>query len=181
MREATIARNYAQALLALAAKANQVDVFGGLINGMADAVRENVVFRRFLEAPQVAEAAKREVLRKALSGKSPRHFALFVEKLVSNRRQMLLPEIAVEYANLVDEREGRVHATVTVSRSAASGEAEEISTKLSAALGKTVVAHLLVNPAILGGLVVRIGDSVMDGSVRRRLNALRGALVGARQ
>ncbi len=116
MHDATIARNYAQALLVLGARANQVDVFGGLINGLADALRENIVFRRFLEAPQVAEAAKRDVLRKALGDRSPRHFALFVEKLVSNRRQMLLPEIAVEYANLVDEREGRVHATVTVSR-----------------------------------------------------------------
>lgn len=179
MHQATIARNYAQALLTLAARGNQVDMCGGLINGLADAVREHEVFRRFLEAPQVAESAKREVLRKALAGGTPRHFALFVDKLVSNRRQMLLPEIAVEYANLVDEREGRVHATVTVSRTAQPGEAEELSKRLSEALKKSVVAHLMVNPAILGGVIVRVGDTVMDGSVRRRLNTLRGALVGA--
>jgi len=80
MRDATIARNYAQTLLALANKAKGVDAFGVLINGMADAVRENVVLRRFLAAPQVAEADKRGVLRKALEGKAPNTFVLFVEK-----------------------------------------------------------------------------------------------------
>jgi F-type H+-transporting ATPase subunit delta len=179
MRDATIAKNYAQALLALASKANQVDAFGALISGFADAVRQDVTLRRFLQAPQIAESVKRDVLRKALSDKAPVHFVRFVEKLVSNRRQMLIPEIAIEYVNLVDEQEGRVHATVTVAYTPRDGEAEEISKRLSASLGKAVVAHLTVNPAIIGGVVIRIGDTVMDGSVRRRLGALRAALVNA--
>lgn len=177
MRESTIARNYAQTLLALADKGKNADAFGGLISGLADAVRDNVVLRRFLAAPQVAESDKRSVLRKALEGRAPKAFVLFVEKLVSNRRQMLIPEIAIEYVSLVDQQAGRVHATVTVARAPKSGDAEEMSKRLSSALGKSVVAHLLVNPAILGGLIVRVGDSVMDGSVRRRLGALRQALV----
>jgi F-type H+-transporting ATPase subunit delta len=177
MRDETIARNYAQALIALANKGNGVDVFGGLISGLADAVRENVVLRRFLAAPQVAEAEKRAVLRKALEGRAPNTFVLFVEKLVSNRRQMLIPGIAIEYVNLVDQQAGRVHATVTVAQPPKPGDAEELSKRLSSALGKSVVAHMLVNPAILGGIIVRVGDSVMDGSVRRRLGALKQALV----
>jgi F-type H+-transporting ATPase subunit delta len=179
MRDATIARNYAQALLALANKAKQVDVFGGMINGVADAVRDNPVLQRFLAAPQISEDAKREILRKALGDKAPRTFVLFLEKLVSNRRQLLISAIAIEYVDLVDGQEGRVHALVTVARAPRAGEADEISKRLSAALNKAVVAHLTVNPAILGGLIVRIGDSVMDGSVRRRLGALRHALVNA--
>ena len=179
MRDATIARNYAHVLLELASRAEQVDVFGTLINALADAVREDAVLRRFLLAPQVAEGAKREVLRKALAGTAPRGFVLFVEKLVSNRRQMLIPGIAVEFANLLDEREGRVHATVSIVREPQAGDAADLSQRLSKALGKTVVAHLAVDPAILGGLIVRVGDTVMDGSVRRRLGALRQALVSA--
>jgi F-type H+-transporting ATPase subunit delta len=179
MRDATIAKNYAQALLALATKANQVDVFAGLIGGMADAVRQDPVLRRFLQAPQVAGVIKRDVLRKALSDKAPKHFVAFIEKLVSNRRQMLIPEIAIEFVDLVDQQQGRVHATVTVAQAPRDGEADELSKRLSAALGKEVVAHLVVNPAILGGVVVRIGDTVMDGSVRRRLGVLRQKLVNA--
>jgi F-type H+-transporting ATPase subunit delta len=181
MRNETIARNYAHALLSLATKAKQVDVFAGLINGMADAVRETPLLRVFLQAPHVAESAKREVLRKALTGKAPATFVRFIEKLVSNRRQTLVPEIAVEFADLVDQQEGRVHATVTVAHKPADGDAAALSKRLSKALGKEVVAHLTVNPAILGGLIVRIGDTVMDGSVRRRLGALRHALATARR
>ena len=55
----------------------------------------------------------------------------------------------------------------------------QLSQRLSKALGKEVVAHVTVNPAILGGMIVRVGDTVMDGSVRRRLGALRHALGGA--
>lgn len=179
MRDATIARNYAQALLALATKANQVDTFAALINGTSEAVRQDVSLRRFLEAPQISEGEKREVLRKAFGDKAPKSFVRFLEKLVSNRRQLLIPEIAIEYVNLVDNQQGRVHATVTVAKVPRDGEAEDFSKRLSAALGKAVVAHLTVNPAILGGVVVRIGDTVMDGSVRRRLGALRQALVNA--
>jgi F-type H+-transporting ATPase subunit delta len=179
MRNETIARNYAQALLALATKSNEVDQFGGMIIGMAETVRENAILRRFLQAPQISEMEKREVLRKALADKAPKNFTRFIEKLVSNRRQMLIPEIAIEFVNLVDEQQGRVHANVTVARAGNAGEAEDLSKRLSAALGKAVVAHLTVNPAILGGIIVRIGDTVMDGSVRRRLGALRQALVSA--
>lgn len=181
MREPTIARNYAEALLTLATAAKAVDEFGGLINGVADAMSTDVVLRRFLEAPQIATSAKRDVLQKALEGKAPRTFVLFVQKVVANRRQLLIPQIAIAYGDLLDVQEGRVHATVTVARAPKPGEAEELSKRLSAALRKTVVAHLMVNPAILGGLVVRVGDSVMDGSVRRRLGALRAALVSAGQ
>jgi F-type H+-transporting ATPase subunit delta len=179
MREATIARNYAQALLVLATRAKQVESFGALISAMAEAVREDVVLRRFLEAPQVAASAKRDVLRKALSAHAPRTFVLFIEKLVSNRRQMLIPVIAIEFVDLLDAQEGRVHAMVTVARAPQEGEADALSKRLSASLGKAVVAHLTVNPAILGGVIVRIGDTVMDGSVRRRLGTLRQALVSA--
>ncbi|HYV97263.1 MAG TPA: ATP synthase F1 subunit delta [Gemmatimonadaceae bacterium] len=179
MRDATIARNYAQALLALATKQNQVPAFAGLIDGLAAAVRENVVLRRFLEAPQISEADKRGVLSRALSKSAPRTFVLFVEKLVSNRRQLLIPVIAVEFADLLDAQEGRVHASVTVAKMPADGERDAISKRLSDSLGKEVVAHLTVNPDILGGLIIRIGDTVMDGSVRRRLGALRQALVSS--
>jgi len=145
---------------------------------LGDAVVQNVVLRRFLAAPQVALERKRAVVQAALGDQLPRPFVLFVQKVVANRRQLLFPEIAVAYAALVDEREGRVHATVTVARPPQDGDAAAMSARLSEALGKAVVAHLVVEPAILGGAVVRIGDTVMDGSLRKRLGTLRTALAG---
>jgi F-type H+-transporting ATPase subunit delta len=180
MHEASIARNYAEALLALARKANDLEGWGRLIKGVAGAMEEDPRLRVFLDAPQVSAVSKRAVLGRALEGRVPPHFVRFLQKLVSNRRQMLIPEIATEYANLLDSAEGRVHARVTVARPVADADREAIAAALSRALGKTVVPHLTVQPAILGGVVVRIGDTVMDGSVRRRLHAIRARMLGER-
>jgi F-type H+-transporting ATPase subunit delta len=180
MRDATIARNYAEALLTLARRANDLDGWGAMINGVADSIRNDPRLRNFLAAPQITAAEKNAVIEKALGGSVPPTLLRYLQKLVSNRRQMLIPEIAVEYGNLVDESEGRVHAQVTVAREASESERETIAAHLSKAVGKRVVPHLTVNPAILGGVVVRIGDRVMDGSVRRRLATLRGRLGASR-
>ena len=116
MRDVSIARNYAEALLALATKAKGTAEWGGLISAMGDAVAKDAKLRQFLEAPQIAAADKNAVLGKALEGKAPKPFIRFIQKLVANRRQMLLSEVAVEYHNLLDAAEGRVHARVTVAR-----------------------------------------------------------------
>lgn len=173
MRETTIARNYAEALLALAKKAKDLDGFGESINGVAMAMQSDITLRRFLAAPQISADQKNAVILKAFGPKLPRMVVLFLQKLVDNRRQLLIPHIATEYNALVDEVEGRVHAQVTVAREPGTGEGEEIAAQLSRAFATTVVPHISVNPAILGGIVVRVGDRVMDGSVRRRLTTLR--------
>jgi len=182
VRDVSIARNYAEALLALARKANDTAGWGHLASALGDAVAQDVTLRRFLEAPQVSASQKNVILGKALEGglQAPRLFVRFVQKLVANRRQMLLPAIAVEYHNLLDESEGRVHARVTVSREYDASGRAAIAKSLSAALHKEVIPHIAVDPRILGGIVVRVGDTVMDGSVRRRLTKLREKLLAAR-
>lgn len=180
MRETTIARNYAEALLTLARKSGDLDGWGQTLNAISASVESEPRLRNFMAAPQIAAAEKIAVLEKALAGRIPRLMVRYLEKLVQNRRQLLLPVIAVEYGNLVDDAEGRVHAQVTVSRDASDADRATIAAQLGRATGKTVVPHVMVNPAILGGVIVRIGDRVMDGSIRRRLSALRGGLVGTR-
>jgi F-type H+-transporting ATPase subunit delta len=174
--QSAIARNYAEALLALAAKENARDAYGALIGGLADVLERDETFKRFLEAPQVSSAKKNEVLGKALAERAPAMFVRFLQKMVTNGRQMLLGAVANEYGNLRDAEEGRVHARVTVSREMSDADRDALAASLTKAMGKTVVPHLTVNPAILGGVVVRIGDTVMDGSVRRRLTALRARM-----
>ncbi len=180
MRDSSIARNYAEALLALARKANDTAGWGMAVSALGDAVAQDATLQHFLEAPQVSASEKNAVLGKALAGKVPATFVRFVQKLVTNRRQLLLPAVAVEYHNLLDEAEGRVHARVTVSREYDAAGREAITASLTKALKKTVVPHVTVDPRILGGIVVRVGDTVMDGSVRRRLGRLRERLVAAR-
>jgi F-type H+-transporting ATPase subunit delta len=93
------------------------------------------------------------------------------------RRQMVIPEIATEYRGLIDAAEDRVHANVTVARQPSEPERDALARQLSRLFGKRVVPHISLNPAILGGVIVKVGDTVMDGSVRKRLSVLRQRMV----
>ena len=177
MRDTTIARNYAEALLELARRAEDPAGWGKLIRDVASGVEQDLTLRHFLESPKISEAQKNEVFFQALGDRVPRHFLRFLQTLVRKRRQNLIPEIAIEYDNLLDVHEGRMHANVTVARPIGEAEENSIARELSRVMGKTVVPHMQVNPAILGGVVVKIGDTVMDGSVRRRLARLRGQML----
>jgi F-type H+-transporting ATPase subunit delta len=121
------------------------------------------------------------VLEKAFGARVPRLFLRFLQQLVRNRRQGFIGQVAAEFETLLDASQGIVHASVTVARPTEGAEREAIAARLSQLVGKTVVPHLAVDPAILGGVVVRIGDTVMDGSVRRKLARLRRRMsAGAR-
>lgn len=176
MRDATIARNYAEALLSLARKANDLSGWGAMLAEISGAIEGDVRLRRFLEAPQISAADKKAVLSRAFGDRVPRLFLRFLQALVDKRRQMLLPEIVVEYGSLVDAAQGRVHAQVSIARPVTDADRALIAQQLSRTLGKVVVPHITVNPEIIGGLVVRVGDTVMDGSVRKRLATLRSRL-----
>ena len=178
MRDATIARNYADALLSLARKAEDPHGWGRMLMEVADAVQRDDRLRLFLEAPRISAEQKNQVLARAFQDRYPRLLVRYLQTLVSKGRQMLLPAIASEYFSLLDEAEGRVHAQVTLAQSPSDADRASIAAQLSRVLGKTVVPHVTVNPAILGGVVVKVGDTVMDGSVRRRLGTLRQRLVG---
>ena len=178
MRDVTIARNYAEALLELARRAGDTAGWGALVQELADGVRSDRALRLFLESPRVSADEKNAVLGRAFATRAPRNFVRFLQALVAKRRQMLLPEIANEYHTLLDAAEGRVHAQVTLAHPATDADREVVSRQLSRTLGKDVVPHFTVNPAILGGVVVKVGDRVMDGSVRRRLARLRSQMLG---
>lgn len=178
MREPTIARNYADTLLELARRAGDLDGWGAMITEVADAIRGDVRLSRFLESPRVTAAAKNAIIGKAYADRLPRPFVRFLQAVITHRRQHLIPEIAAEYMALVDDVQDRVHAQVTVAREPDATLRTDVVRELSRVLGKQVVPHFIVRPDILGGTIVRVGDRVMDGSVRRRLALLRARMLG---
>lgn len=176
MREPTIAHNYAETLVSLARKANDLPGWGVMISDVASALQRDEQLMLYLNSPRIAAERKNAVLAKAFQDRLPRLFVRFLQAVISHRRQALIPQIAVEYGDIVDALENRVHAQVTVAREPDAATGTAITQGVSKALGKTVIPHYVVNPDILGGIVVRIGDTVMDGSVRRRLASLRAKL-----
>ncbi|HJQ54458.1 MAG TPA: F0F1 ATP synthase subunit delta [Gemmatimonadaceae bacterium] len=168
-----IGRNYAEALLTLARKSDSVEEWGALLDAIAAGMREDPTLRAFLESPKLSASHKIEILEKALGRRVPPVFLRFIETVINKRRQMLIPEIASEYRLLIDEAENRVHAMVTVATEPTEPERDALARQLTRLFGKRVVPHISLNPAILGGVIVKVGDTVMDGSVRKRLSMLR--------
>jgi F-type H+-transporting ATPase subunit delta len=180
MRDTTIARNYAETLLSLARKAGDLRGWGGMISDVANAMQADRRLRIFLESPRIDAAEKSRILAKAFQDRMPRLFVRYLQALIAHRRQLLIPAIAREYLDLVDEAEGRMHANVTLAREPDPETRTVVARELSRSFEREVVPHFAVDPRILGGLVVRVGDTVLDGSIQRRLERLRRQMVGTR-
>ena len=166
MKSVTIARNYAQALFAAG------DQHGPLLDAVAGAIQADERIVTALESPRVSKAAKSQILERGLKGEAPREFVRFLQAVVRRGRQGLLTEIAHEYQGLLDEKLNRVHAGVTLASEADARTQKQVVERLAKALGREVRAYFRSDPRILGGVVVRVGDRIYDGSVRRRLTAL---------
>ncbi len=179
MREPTIARNYAEALLELGERSGQVENFAHLMEEMAGAVEADDRIRVVLESPRVPKDQKQELLANALRGRAPQEFVRFLGAIVKRGRQGMIGAIAKEYLKLVDIKFNRVHASVTVAREPDPDLEAEIKERLTAVLNKEVIPHFRHEPAILGGVIIRVGDRVMDGSLRRKILRLRKSMLSA--
>jgi F-type H+-transporting ATPase subunit delta len=166
VKSVTIARNYAEALFAAG------DTFGPLLDAVAGAIQADERIAMALESPRVSKAAKAQILERALQGEAPREFVRFLQAVVRRGRQSLLAEMAQEYQVLLDVKLNRVHAGVTLADEADARTQKQVLDRLMKALGREVRAYFRSDPRILGGVVVRVGDRIFDGSVRRRLTAL---------
>jgi F-type H+-transporting ATPase subunit delta len=176
LRSETIARNYAEALFDLGERSGQTERYADLIDAVAAAVETTPQIQGVLMSPRVPKSEKSRILGAALQG-APREFGLFLQAIVKRGRQQLLGEIAREYHGLLDIKFNRVRAGVTLARPADDSLKKSIQDRLSQQLGKEVLAAFSVDPEILGGAVVRVGERIHDGSVRRRMLRLRRQLV----
>ncbi len=182
MRSSLIARNYAETLLALAERNGglpAVQEYARALDDVAALVQGEPRVRHFLETPRVSAAERKQALRAALSGRVPELFLRFVLVVVDKGRQGHLREIASAYHDRVDEMLGQVRVQVTVAREPDPALREEVRVALERRLAARVVPTFTTDPDILGGMIVRYGDEVLDGSVRRRAQELRRRMLAA--
>jgi F-type H+-transporting ATPase subunit delta len=176
LRSETIARNYAEALFQLGERSGNADRYADLIDAVASAVEQTPAVQAVLMSPRVPKAEKARLLGEAMRD-VPREFVLFLQALVKRGRQQLLREIATEYLVLLDQKLDRVRAGVTLARNPDDKLKQTIQKALSRQLGKQVIPAFSVEPEILGGAIVRVGERVLDGSLRRRMTKLRRHLL----
>ena len=174
----SVARRYARALFGIGVDAGKFEALGDELGELASLWDESDELRQALENPVFRPSEKRAVLEKILPQVAPTpEVQRFVLLLLDRRRIVMLPAIARAYRDLTDAQLGRVRAEVTSAQELTPATLDRVRRSLEQRTGKKVIVRSTVDPELIGGLVARVGDLVLDGSVRTQLADLRTRLL----
>lgn len=171
------AKRYAQAIFSLAKERGALDRWLDDLAMLNDLMSDPAVAEYF-ESPKVPKAEKLQAVDRVLADGQPEARNL-AHLLVERGRMDIIPELAQLYAQMVLEERGVAVADVITAEPLGPTEQEMVQQRLSRLVGKAVQARFHVDPSIIGGVVARIGDQLIDGSVVNQLRQLRSRLVAA--
>lgn len=176
---ARLARVYAESLLTLAEQEHKADDVGGELQTVAsEVIGKNPAIAAFLDSPAITAKNKMPVLGEAF-GSTSDLFKKFLHVLTQNNRLGLLRDIAAAYQGIRDKQAGRVRVVVRSAAALDDKQKAELQQTLASKLGKEPVLSVRVEPSLLGGMIVQVGDRVYDSSVRTRLDNLRNTLMAS--
>ncbi len=175
-----VAKRYAAALMAAAAEGNAVDRVASDVDSVGRTIAGSRELALLLKSPVVSIEKKAGIFRalfeKQVSPLSIEFFGLMIAK----RREGIIPAMVTEFNRLRDEKHGIVNVQVTSAHDVSDAQQRQLVTKLEDMTGKKVRLHLGRDEGLKGGLLVRIGDTVMDSSIKRQLELLREQFVFGR-
>jgi F-type H+-transporting ATPase subunit delta len=178
VRQARIARVYVESLLPVATRAGQAEDLGDELDMLVrDVLGQHRQVAAFFTSPALTRRAREPILNASLKETASPLLRKFVGVLNQNNRLDLLPAIAAAYREALDERAGRVRVWVRSAAPLGDNERDELRRTLAQSLGKEPILAVRVDPELLGGLMIQVGDRVYDSSVRSRLDALRTQLL----
>ncbi|MCX7817145.1 MAG: ATP synthase F1 subunit delta [Syntrophales bacterium] len=173
----TVAKRYAKAFFEVAEEQGRIEKFYEELSVFLSLIQENKDFREFLANPIFDQHEKRVVVDTVLGMMSVSDVtANFLRLLTDKRRIVLLKEIVDSYRDMMDEALGIVRIGVMTAFPLTDELRGELQSKLEMLTGKRVVMTVVEDRSLLGGIVVRIGDTVYDNSVRTQLNNIRNLL-----
>jgi F-type H+-transporting ATPase subunit delta len=177
MREESVARRYAAALFAQALQAKTLDIVHQDLGTVALAAEKVPPLKALLNQPLVTEARKKAALQAAFGEKVGKPTLGFLDLLIDKRRIGILPEIYAEFDRKVREHNNVALAEATSAIPLTPAEMNALKASLEKRTGKTIELRTEVDPSLIGGVMVRIGDNVLDGTVKSQLERLREHLL----
>ena len=171
---------YARSLLELAQERSLAEPIGQELEQIAQVLESNPTFREFLKDPGIGADERTAVLDRVLRSRVNPLLGNFLGVLNLHGRLRLLEEISTAYGELLEKILGKVEVDVTVARRLTPDELEQVRQRVGSALKKDAVVHQYVDESIVGGLVLRVGDKLVDASVRSQLEAIRRQFLAAR-
>ncbi|MCZ6601740.1 MAG: ATP synthase F1 subunit delta [Planctomycetota bacterium] len=175
-----IARPYAEALVEIAEEKGLLDEFREDLDYFLKYLQEDSEFHVFFESPRIDREVKRRVLRNAFDGKLDDLIVSFLELLVEKGRQLHVQEIIEAFIELYDEKTGRIGVRMSTAVKMTEVKKLALTNRLSEILGKKIHMETEVDPGLFGGIVLHVGDTVVDGSLKHRLDELSRKMRDAR-
>ena len=173
-----IARRYAKALVNLAEKGKDLDNAGKNLTDITEVYKKNSELRQVLSDTKVSSRVKQEILKDVLNTiKTSKLVDTFSRYLLAKRRIDILPDIERAFNLLLQEKLGRIEANVTAAYELPKETVKKLVNAISGYSGKEVQVNVAIDPSIIGGMVTRIGSTVIDGSIKTHLNKIRQSII----
>jgi F-type H+-transporting ATPase subunit delta len=172
----TVARPYAEALFSVAKSSGQgLDAWQAATDELA-ALMAHPQVAEVVADPNLDHAQVFGLLTGLLKSPLPEAGGNFLKLLIENQRLAVLPEVAVQFRQLKNEAEGVADCLIETAFPLSDGEVNELLSALAKRFGTRLRPSVQVNPALIGGVRIAVGDQVLDSSVRARLNQMQTAL-----
>ena len=178
--DAAAAERYARAIFELAVENGDVPTLVTKIGEFSTVYSENAMLRNAFENPRVQASERDAILREVAGRLGFGPLELNVVRYLSSRRRLrALPEVARRLGRLADERRGLVRASVTAASPLPEAFYERLTRELETLTGKHIALERRQDPSLIAGVVTRIGDNTIDGSLRGRLESIGQKLVSS--
>lgn len=173
MKNSRVARRYAHALMMTAESPKAIDEIAGDLESIKSVLAGSRELRRFIDSPIITAKKKLSILRELFSSRVSKITMSFLELLIEKRREGAILEVIEQYMTLRDSKYGIVNVDVSSAVEISPQQEKSLSEKLEQYTKKKVRVRFALDTALKGGLVVKIGDTVLDASVKRQLELMR--------
>ncbi|WP_181346775.1 F0F1 ATP synthase subunit delta [Thalassobacillus sp. CUG 92003] len=179
MSETIVAKRYADALFQLGDEHSQLDQFETELRTLRAVLQDNKKFVTFLKHPRISVDKKKQLISEAFQSFSP-VIINTLKLLIDRHREEIFPELAEQFIARMNDAKGIAEADVYSVRELGEEEKKQVSTVFAQKLGKkTLLLNNIVDPSLLGGIKLRVGNRIYDGSVSGKLERIERKLVSA--
>lgn len=180
MLNKSVARRYAEAFFSIAREAGKVDEYQQELELVVRTVDESELLQEYFAHLLIPAKEKKEVANKIFAGQVSQATMNFISIIIDKKREAYLALITEQYTEMADEQRNILKAEMYSAREIPDADVSELAEKLSVSTGKTVQLKPMVDPSLLGGIKVRIGDQIVDATVAKKLEMLKNAMKQAK-
>ncbi len=178
MIESTLVRIYAEALFQIADEKGVVTEIHEELRHFESLFRETAALSTFLTSPKVDTKEKKQLVKRVLGPHFSPLIIHFLFTLIDKHRELLIPHMANEFKEILDRIHNRIDCDITSAVPLQDSVVQRTKESLSAALGKDVIIRSHTDPSIIGGIIIRVEDRILDGSILGELKKLKARLLG---